>query len=479
MYRGVRGLLLIDDQAAQAGLITAMATRASWRVVRAIDPATALTIARARRSRLDAILFDSCSPRDTIVAAVSNLRQQCPDIPVVVITAQDSAALAIEAIRAGASDFIVKPITPDRLFAALDHATSKDRDGELRPLTEKSCEPLTFGEIVGDAPCFRHVIDTAARVAATPAPVLIEGESGVGKEVIAQAIHRASPVRDRPLVTVNCGAIPANLVESELFGHERGAFTGAFDRRIGHFASADGGTIFLDEIGELPLEAQVKLLRVLQSGEIQPIGARAPRRVSVRILAATNRSLAADVAGGRFREDLYYRLAVVQIVVPPLRNRTEDIAPLAQNMLARIAVQLGTPTIAIDAEALDLLAAFDWPGNVRQLHNVLFRAAIFCRDGRLGVEDFPHLARASSSVSGSAPRECEPAGPGPRGAVPLFQPDGHVRRLDDIERDMMRLAIAHYQGRMTEVARRLGIGRSTLYRRLGELGIDQPLHRHS
>jgi DNA-binding NtrC family response regulator len=473
MHRMSRGLLLIEDEPAQAGLISALAARAGWRVVRSSAGSPI-----GHQGQVDAILMDVWSSHGDAVGTISSLHARFPNTPIVVITAQDRADLAVEAMRAGASDFIVRPIAPDRLLAALDH-TSARKSGELQPLAEKTSEPLTFEEMIGRAPGFRLAVDTAARVAATPAPILIEGESGVGKEVFAQAIHRGGPLRDGPLVAVNCGAIPANLVESELFGHERGAFTGAFDRRAGHFASADGGTIFLDEIGELPADAQVKLLRVLQSGEIQPVGARASRRVSVRVIAATNRSLAADVAAGRFREDLFYRLAVVSIAVPPLRERIEDLAPLASHLLARIGTQLGSPGLAIDSGAIRLLESFPWPGNVRQLHNVLFRAAIFCANGCLTAGDFPHLARSTAPTASAAPLsnghqiKVPISTAAMAGAIPLYCDDGHVRALDDIESDMIRLAISHYQGRMTEVARRLGIGRSTLYRKLGELGIDQ------
>lgn len=476
-FRGhlsLRGLLLIDDEPAQTSLIGALVARTRWRVTRVADAAAAMEVIARDEQRIDAILIDIGASQADGVSAIAQLTSDRQGPPVVAITTSDSADLAVRAMRAGATDFIVKPVTPDRLCSALNHASDASRPGELRPLAEKLRQPLGFDEVVGEAPSFRAAIDIAMRVAQTSAPVLIEGESGVGKEVIAQAIHRASSLHDKPLITVNCGAIPSGLVESELFGHERGAFTGAFERRIGHFAAADGGTIFLDEIGELPLEAQVKLLRVLQSGEIQPIGARSARRLNVRVLAATNRSLAADVARGRFREDLFYRLAVVQIVVPPLRQRIEDVGPLARHLLTRISGHLGVPPIAIDAEALQLLSAFHWPGNVRQLHNVLFRAAIFCPAGTLSVADLPHLA----TMAAPAQAEAEPSGhpsPTPQNSMPLLQANGHIRRMTDIEGDMIRFAISHYHGRMSEVARRLGIGRSTLYRKLGELGIDQNL----
>jgi DNA-binding NtrC family response regulator len=259
--------------------------------------------------------------------------------------------------------------------------------------------------------------------------------------------------------------IPANLVESELFGHEKGAFTGAFERKIGKFADADGGTIFLDEVTEMPLDAQVKLLRTLQTGEIHPIGARHSKEVDVRVIAATNRRLADEVEAGRFREDLYYRLNVVPVQIPPLRERSGDIPALARHLLQRIAKQPGLRALGITDDALQLLSEYDWPGNVRQLQNALFRAAVLCEGAALTRADFPQIA--SLGARRDATTQAAMAG-----GVTLFHPDGNMRPLEDIEADVIRLAIGHYRGRMTEVARRLGIGRSTLYRKLGELGIE-------
>jgi DNA-binding NtrC family response regulator len=303
---------------------------------------------------------------------------------------------------------------------------------------------------------------------------LIEGESGVGKDVIARAIHAASPRHKQAMVTVNCGAIPTNLVESELFGHERGAFTGAFDRCVGKFASAEMGTLFLDEVSEMPLDAQVKLLRVLQDGEVQPIGARRPIHVDVRVIAATNKRLIEEVEAGRFREDLYYRLNVVQLTVPPLRERMGDVPALCRHLLTRIATQPGLRGLGVTDDALALLMQHGWPGNVRQLQNALFRAAVLCEGDALTPQDFPQIAaqiQAGASIHTLRPRG--PSQPHRDGAgITLFESDGHVRQLAEIEADVIRLAIGHYRGRMTEVARRLGIGRSTLYRKLAELGID-------
>ena len=469
-----RTLLLVDDEPAQGRLVAAIAGRAGWRTLRAAGLDEAIeTIEGTNAEPIDAVLVDQWVSDDGEIAIVRALRNRFSLLPILVVTARGSIEHAVRAMRAGASDFLIKPIAPDRLLAALDTAADAvNRRGELRPLSEKIDQPLPFEEIVGSAPDFRGALAIAAKAARTRAPVLIEGESGTGKEVIAHAIHAASPRGRRPMIIVNCGAIPSNLVESELFGHEKGAFTGAFDRQIGRFAQADGGTIFLDEIGELPLDAQVKLLRVLQSGEIQPLGSRAAFHVDIRLVAATNRNLADDIAIGRFREDLYYRLNVVQVVVPPLRERRGDVSALTRHLLERIAQQPGMHRLGIDDGALSLLAAFGWPGNVRQLHNALFRAAVLCDGPTLTVADFPQIAAEADPdpANGSATSRgtVKPGG----GGITLYESNGQLRPLAEIEADVIRLAIGHYRGRMSEVARRLGIGRSTLYRKLAELGIS-------
>jgi DNA-binding NtrC family response regulator len=469
---GQRLLLLIDDEPAQRRLVAAIASRRGWRTVFAGDPETAIaTLGTPDGMALDAIILDHPATDSDAASLILELRARRPQLPILVLTANGSVAAAVGAMRAGATDFLVKPIASERLLAALEAAMGGMTAGELRPLTEKLTANLAFNEIVGSAPQFRAALAIAAKAARARVPVLIEGESGVGKEVIAEAIHAASPRSRKEMTTVNCGAIPANLVESELFGHEKGAFTGAFERKIGRFMDADGGTLFLDEVGEMPLDAQVKLLRLLQSGEIQPIGARHPREVDVRVIAATNKSLLAEVEAGRFREDLYYRLNVVQVTIPPLRERSGDIPALARHLLARIAEQPGLRPLGITDDALTLLGAYDWPGNVRQLQNALFRAAVLCDGDGLTRSDFPQIANLALGRP-AAPAHVGGHASGNAG-VTLFGPDGNMRPLDEIEADVIRLAIGHYRGRMTEVARRLGIGRSTLYRKLGELGIDQ------
>jgi DNA-binding NtrC family response regulator len=471
-------LMLVDDEPAQRRLNIALASRAGWRVISASTPDDALVMLDSREGqRLAAVIIDDWTPGLEATTLIRAIHAKRPNLPSLILTANGSATLAVEAMRAGAFDFLIKPIAPENFLSALNAVLQSPRDGgEMRPLTEKIRAPLGFDEIVGSSPTFRAALAIAAKAARARVPILIEGESGVGKEVIAHAIHAASPRGRMPMVTVNCGAIPPNLVESDLFGHERGAFTGAFDRHVGKFSSANGGTIFLDEISELPLDAQVKLLRVLQDGEIQPVGARLSSQVDVRVIAATNKRLIEEVEAGRFREDLYYRLNVVQLTIPPLRERSGDIPALSRHLLERISAQPGMRGLGVTNDAIDLLMQHDWPGNVRQLHNTLFRAAVLCDGDALTPADFPQLA---DQLNGRAePRR--PNGPSSmiRNAqengigVTLYETNGHLRALADIEADVIRLAIGHYRGRMTEVARRLGIGRSTLYRKLAELGIE-------
>nr|WP_087574753.1 sigma-54 dependent transcriptional regulator [Sphingomonas sp. CDS-1] len=475
---GVPMLMLIDDEPAQRRLVSALAARAGWRTIFANDGDTAIAMLSTQDGmRLDAVLLDQWSPSYEPTGLIRELRARRPALPILVLTAHNNVAVAVEAMRAGATDYLAKPIAPERLLAALNATLNGDHGkGELRPLTEKIPAALSFEDVVGAAPQFRAALAIAAKAARARVPVLIEGESGVGKDVIARAIHAASPRHKQAMITVNCGAIPANLVESDLFGHERGAFTGAFERQIGKFAAADMGTIFLDEVSEMPLDAQVKLLRVLQDGEVQPIGARRPIHVDVRVIAATNKRLHDEIEAGRFREDLYYRLNVVQLTIPPLRERLGDVPALCRHLLSRIATQPGLRGLGLTDDALALLMQHDWPGNVRQLQNALFRAAVLCEGDALTPQDFPQIAaHIRSRAHGDTHHGRLRAVPQPHreaAGITLFEGDGHVRQLAEIEADVIRLAIGHYRGRMTEVARRLGIGRSTLYRKLAELGID-------
>jgi len=415
-------------------------------------------------------------------------------VPVIVQTAHGGIDNVISAMRAGATDFVVKPASPERLQVSLKNAlTQSALAGELQRIKRSQAGTLTFADIVTRSPAMTAVLRNAEKAATSSIPVLIEGESGVGKELIARAIHGSGERKARPFVAVNCGAIPDNLVESILFGHEKGAFTGATERHIGKFVEADGGTLFLDEIGELPLAAQVKLLRALQQGEIEPVGARKSQNVDVRVISATNRNLLADVNSGRFREDLFYRLHVFPLSVPPLRQRTEDIPGLVRHFLVRFCAEEGKVVKAVSGEALALLKSLPWPGNVRQLENAVFRAVVLAEREEIGLHEFPQLAgrdAASDTAASLVPEQSE-RHTGDETAemgalvidnvaesssyvdrLTLLDAVRHVRPLEELEAEIIRYAIAHYRGQMSEVARRLRIGRSTLYRKLDGLGLE-------
>jgi DNA-binding NtrC family response regulator len=318
------------------------------------------------------------------------------------------------------------------------------------------------------------------RAAKSSIPILITGESGVGKEVIARAVHGSSERSGKPFVAVNCGAIPENLVESILFGHEKGSFTGAHEKHLGKFQEANGGTLFLDEVGELPLDIQVKLLRALQESEIDPVGGKRSIKVDVRIVSATNRDLSLAVKEGRFREDLFYRLNVFPIEAPALRERKEDVPALVDTFVRRFNVEEGKSVVGASAETMAFLSAFDWPGNVRQLENAVYRAIVLADAPYLQPHDFP----AISGVKAPPPESLSPATPSEMAAgqpsvdvpedspVRILDARGHLRTLEEIERDLIQLAIGIYAGHMSEVARRLGIGRSTLYRKVKEQGLE-------
>ena len=464
-----RFLMLIDDEPAQSRLITALAAREGWRTLVVRDSETAIaTLGTRQGMALNAIILDQWVPGDEACTLIAELRSRRPALPILMLTTSASPLLAVEAMRAGATDYLVKPVAPDRLMQALRMATTREapRD-ELQPLTEKMSGTSDFESMIGASPAFRSALAVAAKAARGHGPVLIEGESGSGKETLVRAIQAASPRAKAPFRLLNIGAIPANSVESALFGHEKGAFPGAFERHIGALQHADGGTLALDEVDRLPLPVQQRLLESIRKGDVRPIGARHSFRIDVRIIAASNLPLKEMSESGHFAADLHLTLAGATVYLPPLRERSGDIPALARHFLARIGDQPGLRPLGITDSALALLGAYDWPGNVRQLQAVLFRAAVFCDGDALTAEDFPQL---SDMLGGSGHTQT----PHQEGVgVMLYASDGNLRPLEDIEADVIRLAIGHYRGRMTEVARRLGIGRSTLYRKLTELGIGE------
>ena len=495
-------ILIVDDDPVTRRLIENMVGRFGYQaiVVDGGDAAVALLTGQ-EAPRIDAVVLDLVMPDLDGMGVLARMREAGIAIPVIVQTAHGGIDNVVSAMRAGASDFVVKPVGAERLQVSLRNVLAvKALEGELARVKRSHDGTLTFKDIITRNARMRDVLRAAEKAAASTIPVLVEGESGVGKELIARAIHGSGERRAKAFVAVNCGAIPENLVESVLFGHEKGAFTGATERHLGRFVEASGGTLFLDEVGELPPAAQVKLLRALQEDQVEPVGARRPVKVDVRIISATNRNLIADVKAGRFREDLFYRLHVFPISVPPLRERREDIPDLIRHFLARVCAEEGKRIHLVSAEALTLLCKHRWPGNVRQLENAIFRAVVLGDGSTLDVNEFPQIAaqlQAHETAPSSANPAPEPndidlaqplrfieeapplkadvtppplAGEG-RGMLPMVNAAGEIRPLAELEADVIRFAIAHCRGRMSEDARRLGIGRSTLYRKLEAMGL--------
>ncbi len=480
-------VLIVDDDPVQRRLLESMVQRFGYRPLTAEsgDAAVRLLTGPAQPP-IDCMILDLVMPDLDGLGVLARMREAGLDVPAIVQTAHGGIDNVVSAMRAGAADFVVKPASPERLQVSLQNAINTRRlAGELQRIKRSRDGTLTVADVITRSPAMQPVLRAIEKAATSHIPVLVEGESGVGKELIARAIHGSGARRAKPFVAVNCGAMPENLVESILFGHEKGAFTGATEKHAGKFVEADGGTLFLDEVGEVPAPAQVKLLRALQEGEIEPVGGRKLVKVDVRIVSATNRNLIADVKAGRFREDLFYRLHVFPITLPPLRQRPEDIPALARHFLARIAAEEGKRVRGISREAQSLLSDYRWPGNVRQLENAIFRAVVLADGEEIGVNEFPQIAAAASEQNG-AERWIEPSPamvsswPEEPAAKPAALTDaapalqltdarGEVRPLEDIEREVIRFAIAHYDEQMSEVARRLKIGRSTLYRKLEAL----------
>ena len=465
----VRVVMLIDDEPAQSRLISAIAAREGWRTVVASDAETAIAMLGTREGmQLSAILLDQWVPGDDACTLIAELKERRPALPILMLTTSASPLLAVEAMRAGASDYLVKPVSPDRLMEALRSVTTREtpRD-ELAPLTEKMSASLDFDAMIGTAPPFRTALAQAAKAARGHSHALIEGESGTGKEMLMLAMHAASPRSKDAARTINIASVAPNSIESVLFGHEPNAFPGAFDRQIGALQHCDGGTLILDEVDRLSAQVQARLLEALETGIIRPVGASHGFRVDVRLLSASNINLAQLAAGGLFDSALADRLGGTRITLPPLRERTGDVPALTRHFLGRIGEQPGLTHLTVSDTALALLSAYDWPGNVRQLQSVLFRSAVYCEGDMLTADSFPQLSEMPGEMDAAGASSLHD-GVG----IMLYTDDGNLRPLEEIEADVIRLAIGHYRGRMTEVARRLGIGRSTLYRKLSDLGID-------
>jgi DNA-binding NtrC family response regulator len=490
-------ILIADDDAVQRRLVENMVQKCGYEalVVDSGDAAIAALTA-ADGQTIDAVVLDLVMPGLDGMGVLAKIRDAGLNVPVIVQTAHGGIDNVVSAMRAGAMDFVVKPVGLERLQVSLRNALNASAlKGELQRIRHSREGRLTFTDIVTRSETMTSVLRTAQKAASSTIPVLIEGESGVGKELFARAIHGSGDRKAKPFVAVNCGAIPDNLVESILFGHEKGAFTGATERHMGKFVEASGGTLFLDEVSELPLSAQVKLLRALQEGSVEAVGGRKPVKVDVRIVSATNRKLLDRVKAGQFREDLFYRLHVLPLTIPPLRMRREDIPHLLRHFLARFCAEENRPITGISGEAMALLSQLEWPGNIRQLENAVYRAVVMSDTDQLGIDDFPQGLQSQGALEArNMPVEPLIIGPDSHPTAPamisgndipivplptagmltMLTPSGEVRPLEDMEAEIIRFAISHYRGQMSEVARRLKIGRSTLYRKLDEAAANDP-----
>lgn len=486
-------VLVVDDDPVQLRLTAEVANRAGFKPITATGGEQALAILRDD-PQVGAMILDLVMPDLDGMGVLDVMRKEGLNTPVIIQTANASLETVISAMRQGAADYFVKPVAPERLIVSLRNAMKLDAlEAAIRSEHARKSGTFGRGDMIAAAPAMARVLSHCAKAAKSTIPVLVEGESGVGKELIARIIQGTGDRAGKPFITVNCGAIPPGLVESVLFGHKKGSFTGAHADQLGKFSEAHGGTLFLDEVGELPLETQVKLLRALQDGEIEPVGAARTEKVNVRVISATNRRLLNLAKSGEFREDLFYRLNVFPIYVPPLRERMEDLGALVSHFIARFSAEAGKRILGITPAATALLAAYDWPGNVRQLENAVYRAIVLTDGPFLETQDFPQIVAQSAGreealrqvvqqpvppapvhIDTAPPRlRVEPAMPAIRDR--FLRDSGEVQALSDIERAAIEFAIAHHGGRMSRVARALGIGRSTLYRKLHEYGLAETM----
>jgi len=442
-------VLVVDDEPSNLTSLRKIFEREGMRVLTAESAKDALEA--ARKHRIEVVLTDLMMPGAGGLELLKALKEVAPDTEVVLMTAYGTVETAVQAMREGAYDFVEKPLKRMSIVKSVQKAAERQSLLAENRSLKQELKLLMNREIVGQSPALRRVLDVATQAAPSTATVLILGESGTGKELIARYIHSKSGRASGPFVAVNCAAIPETILEAELFGYERGAFTGAVGRREGRFARARAGTLFLDEIGELTPSVQVKLLRVIQEGEYEPVGGN-PVRADVRLLAATNRDLAAEVEAGRFREDLYYRLNVIAVTAPPLRARREDIPLLVDHFLGIYCRKNGRARLDVHRDAMVKLLDYPWPGNVRELENVVERAAVLCRSDIIGIDDLPEVVARASAPSPSV----------------LSFSIGTT--LEDVESRMIRETLRHTSGDKSLAAQLLGISTRTIYRKLGEVG---------
>jgi len=451
-------ILIVDDDRGHLTSLRTVIRSWGYEVATAEDGLEA--VEAAKDSQVDLILMDVRMTTMSGIEALERIKRYNPSIPIIIMTAYSSVESAVEALKGGAYDYLIKPFDFDVLKLSIEraceHAGLKAENEDLRARLQEDFERP---DIIGKSAAMKALMDMLAMVAPSEATVMITGESGTGKELIAKSLHYNSTRKAHPLVTVNCAALSESLLESELFGHEKGAFTGADRRREGRFMQADGGTIFLDEVGETSSRMQAKLLRVLQEKEIQRVGSEAVLQVDVRVVAATNRDLEEDVQAGRFREDLFYRLNVMHLAVPPLRDRQEDIPLLAQHFLEKYARRNRKTVKGFAPLAMDMLLKYDWPGNVRELENAIERAVILLSGEHVTEKQLPlRIVRQHPDHDVTAAGTAVPATDG-------------TRTLEDMEKEAIEATLAATDGNKSETARRLGISRKTLHNKLKAYGV--------
>jgi two-component system nitrogen regulation response regulator GlnG len=456
----VTKILVVDDEAEIRSLLAAVLQSKGYEVATAEDGAAALQA--VPRERPAVILLDLSMPRMNGMDALPELKRLDPELPVIICTAHADLATAVRAMKLGAYDYLTKPFDVELLILTLERAVERHRLHSRIEELKRQGQGSSLAERMGGSPAIAQVIQQVAQVAESNFTVLVQGETGTGKELVARAIHQQSPRRQSPFVAVDCGAIPETLVESELFGHERGAFTGAQARREGHFQLAKGGTLFLDEIGNVPLATQAKLLRALEQREVHPLGGARAVTVDARIIAATNSELEESVKAGRFRADLYYRLSEFTIALPPLRSRREDIMHLSQRFLDEVSMELRRPVRRISDEAMQVLLHHDWPGNVRELRNVVRKAALLATD----VVTPEHIPALSASAPTHARAGAEPVGE-----------DLSLREVAELaavqaEREVIRHALESTKGNKSQAARLLRTDYTTLHAKMKRYGIS-------
>lgn len=442
-------ILVVDDEKSLRRVVQVHLEQRGYRVSTAENAADALV--QMSRNRFALVLTDLRMPGRSGLELLKEVRRLYPDTAVIVFTAFGTVENAVEAMQGGAYHYVTKPINYDELMIVVERALEHTRlVEEVSQLRETLEQRFGFESIIGRSGALKAVVDIAARAARTSSTVLIEGETGTGKELLARAIHVASPRKDGPFIAINCGAIPRDLLESELFGYRKGAFTGAVENKQGKVEAADGGTVFLDEIGEMPLELQVKILRLLQEGEMQKIGAVEPSKVDVRIVAATNRNLRRMAEEGEFREDLYYRLAVIPMTLPPLRERGGDVPELVRHFWRKTTEKLGRENLVLPDRLLSVFSSYHWPGNIRELQNVVERIAVLSRGPEITEEDLPDALRREQSVVDSLRFELPP----------------NAISLDAVERELIVRALERFNGNQTKAAQYLGLTRKTLIYRM-------------